>query len=429
MNEALTTAVTMLTEASFARLQESFWILLYFEIPRFVLGGMIAVWFVMANRRDEEARRYFERPGQRISVVVPGHNDGRLVEKTVVSIREQTWAEIEIIVVNDGSTDNTDSVCRRLERQGLIDIYIANEVRGGKASAVNAALQAATGELFVVTDADTTFDRDAFAIAASYFADPDVGAVAGNLRVRNIDDSLATRIQHINYTFSIQLNRIVRDMMGFFFVASGAFGVYRREAVLSLGGWDFGPGEDSDIATRLKLAGWRLRFAPLSTCRTHVPDTMVRLARQRLRWNRSMVRNRFRKARGPALNPFHRNFDIWLAISFFDIYFQNLIIPFAFLTYLGVLFGTYGEAAPIIFMMVLAAYLVLGFIRYLIALSVSVEPVSDARYLIYLPLYTVTNLFFLRMIRAYAVANELIFRGSYTDSYVPKKVRDQAQRY
>jgi cellulose synthase/poly-beta-1,6-N-acetylglucosamine synthase-like glycosyltransferase len=103
--------------------------------------------------------------------------------------------------------------------------------RGGKAAAVNAGLAHARHPLFLVTDADTTFDRDALARAAAAFADARVGVVGGNLRVRNKDASLASKVQQLNHGFTITLGRIVKDALGFYFVASGAFGLYRTRAV------------------------------------------------------------------------------------------------------------------------------------------------------------------------------------------------------
>jgi len=336
---------------------------------------------------------------------------------------------LQIIVVNDGSTDGTDATCRDLERRGLIDDYIHIRSRGGKAAAVNAALGIARHDLFLVTDSDTTFDRDALAIAAGYFRDPRVGAVGGTLRVRNIGRSLATGVQHVNYAFSITLGRIVKDMLGFYFVASGAFGMYRTAAVRAVGGWDFGPGEDGDIVTRLRLAGWRARFAPFAVAMTEVPATFVKLGRQRLRWDRSMIRNRYRKAGPYVLDPRNANFDTAFAVSFLDIFFFNGLVPFLFLVYGAYLAGVYGPFAATLLLSVQLFYISAGLLKYLIALSVSTRPREDLRYLAFVPLYSLINVYFLRFVRLYATANELVARGSYTDPYVPAKVRARVRRY
>jgi len=271
--------------------------------------------------------------------------------------------------------------------------------------------------------------RDALAIAAGYFRDPRVGAVGGTLRVRNIGRSLATGVQHVNYAFSITLGRIVKDMLGFYFVASGAFGMYRTAAVRAVGGWDFGPGEDGDIVTRLRLAGWRARFAPFAVAMTEVPATFVKLGRQRLRWDRSMIRNRYRKAGPYVLDPRNANFDTAFAVSFLDIFFFNGLVPFLFLVYGAYLAGVYGPFAATLLLSVQLFYISAGLLKYLIALSVSTRPREDLRYLAFVPLYSLINVYFLRFVRLYATANELVARGSYTDPYVPAKVRARVRRY
>jgi len=422
----LDVALDYLLNQTFGSLTATFWFPLFVELPRFFVGGVVAGWFVLFHSRD--ARRP-DRGAGAISVVVPGHNDSAALRRTVLSLREQTVDALQIIVVNDGSTDGTDATCRDLERRGLIDDYIHIRSRGGKAAAVNAALGIARHDLFLVTDSDTTFDRDALAIAAGYFRDPRVGAVGGTLRVRNIGRSLATGVQHVNYAFSITLGRIVKDMLGFYFVASGAFGMYRTAAVRAVGGWDFGPGEDGDIVTRLRLAGWRARFAPFAVAMTEVPATFVKLGRQRLRWDRSMIRNRYRKAGPYVLDPRNANFDTAFAVSFLDIFFFNGLVPFLFLVYGAYLAGVYGPFAATLLLSVQLFYISAGLLKYLIALSVSTRPREDLRYLAFVPLYSLINVYFLRFVRLYATANELVARGSYTDPYVPAKVRARVRRY
>lgn len=420
------TAADFLTNQNAQSLIAVFWMPLFIELPRYFLGSVILAWFVLFRRDTVRSRAIYEGG---ISVVVAGHNNAASIRQTVLSLREQSLGPLQIIVVDDGSSDGTDETCRDLARRGLIDEHIGLRSRGGKSAAVNAALERARYPLFLVTDADTTFDRTALAVAASYFMDPAVAAVGGTLRVRNLNASLATWVQHVNYAFSITLGRIVKDALGFYFVASGAFGLYRTQAVKSVGGWDFGPGEDGDIMARLRIAGWKARFAPFAVAMTDVPDTFPLLARQRLRWNRSMVRLRFRKARDHVINPTRANFDLPLALSFWDIYYFRGFVPIMFAIYLVHIFYLYGSSAPVLILVIAAFYSLAAIIKYLIVLSVSTRPREDFKYVVCAPLYGLTNVYFLRFVRLYAVVNELIFRGSYTDAYVPAKVRNRVERF
>ena len=426
----ITDALQFLANQSVDGLLATFWILVYVEVPRFVVGAIVLGWFILfhkdASLPDGEGERAVDHG---ISVVVAGHNAAHAIERTLASLREQSQKRIQIIVVNDGSTDDTDRICRRLQRQGQIDSYIPLMTRGGKAAAVNAGLNAARHSLFLVTDADTTFDRDALARAAAAFADPRVGVVGGNLRVRNKDASLATKVQQINYGFSITLGRIVKDALGFYFVASGAFGMYRTRAVRAIGGWDVGPGEDGDVLTRLRLAGWQARFAHRATAMTEAPASFVALARQRLRWDRSMIRNRFRKAGPAVLYPFRPGFQATLAVSFLEIYFFNGLVPFLHVAYLAQTISQFGAFSLTILAIVFAAYGMASLVKFFVMLSLSSRPLEDLRLLPYFPLFTLTTSLLLRTVKLYANANELIFRGSYDDSYVPRKVRQQTTIY
>ena len=96
------------------------------------------------------------------------------------------------------------------------------EHRGGKSAAINLGLSACTGDIVVISDVDTTFDRSAFAELLGYFADPRVGAVSGSLGVRNASASLITRHQAIEYAIGIALGRIVQDSLGILSIVSGA---------------------------------------------------------------------------------------------------------------------------------------------------------------------------------------------------------------
>src|SRR6202035_4622537 len=118
-----------------------------------------------------------------ISVILAGHNEADSLRFCVRALAEQTiLAErggMEVIVVDDGSTDRMLDVARELQGKGNVDVVLRLDQRGGKSAAVNLGLSVCTGDIVVIADADTTFDRDAFAELLSYFADPRVGAVSG----------------------------------------------------------------------------------------------------------------------------------------------------------------------------------------------------------------------------------------------------------
>jgi biofilm PGA synthesis N-glycosyltransferase PgaC len=153
-----------------------------------------------------------------LSVILAGHNEEKPLRASIEALAEQTIlatrGPIEVIVVDDGSTDRMFEVAKDLQREGKIDSVLRLEHRGGKSAAINLGLSACTGDIVVISDVDTTFDRGAFAELLGYFADPRVGAVSGSLGVRNASASLLTRHQAIEYAIGIALGRIVQDSLG-----------------------------------------------------------------------------------------------------------------------------------------------------------------------------------------------------------------------
>jgi poly-beta-1,6-N-acetyl-D-glucosamine synthase len=126
----------------------------------------------------------------RVSVVLVGHNEQRSLRGCVEAPAEQTLlvdgGVMQVVVVDDGSTDLMMDVARGLKREGKIDTLLRLEHRSGKSAGVNLALSVCREDIIIIADIDTTFDRDAFAEMLAYFADPRVGAVSGNLGVRNL---------------------------------------------------------------------------------------------------------------------------------------------------------------------------------------------------------------------------------------------------
>lgn len=421
-------ALDFLTSQPTENLSNNFWVFLWIEVPRFTVGTVAILFPILMNFKK------FKKPSPPVkahflSVIVPTHNDSDALQSTLLSLREQIDVHLQIIVVNDGSTDHTHSFCLSLVEKKFIDHYVHLQSRGGKASAMNAGLVFARYDHVLATDADTTFDRDALTIACEYFEDPKVGAVAGNLRVRNLEHNIVTRMQQINYSMGITIGRLVKDPLGLFLIASGAFGLFKTAAIRQVGGWDCGPGDDADMTMRLRLAGYRVRFAPFATAMTIVPDSLTRLARQRLRWDRSMIRVKWRKYRWPVLNPFRKNFDLALALGSFDIFFFQGLVPYFLIVYSLMLIAVYGEFALAIMLGLKIFYIGLDMLKFLLSISVSSRRKEDFKLLPYVPIYSLVNLYLLHVVLFFSTTNELLFRGSYTDPFVPKKVRNMITRY
>ena len=419
----MTDAIALLGQMDGYTLAVAFWHMLIFEVPRYALATVAVVASqIFSFRRTERLR-----PRLSVSVLLPGHNEAHNLRRSVLSIREQTVPPTQIVIVDDGSTDPTLKMARTLAAEGLVDVVLTTHRRSGKSAAANLGLSACTGDIIIIADADTTYDRDAFEKIIMEFDSPAVGAVAGDLGVRNPDSTLLTSIQAIQYLISISLGRRVSDMFGILYIVSGAFGAFRREALDSVGGWDVGPGEDADLTMKIRRAGWRVRFAPDARGLTDVPETLVALMRQRLRWNRSLVRIRMRKFKS-ILDPWSSQFSVQDAIGLIDILLFQFGLAVSFTVYLIWLVATYSEFAFVILAVTTLVYAGVGTITFLLASFVCGRPGTAALFPVAI-IYGPFNSYVLRFVRLAAYLQELVFRRSYSDDYVPSLVRQQTEKF
>jgi len=394
-----------------------FWHYVIFDLSRY---GLSVLAILMAAPWERRVPDCHHRPA--VSVLLVGFNEGEALQRTVRSLTEQTHQKLELILVDDGSVDRMREIGWALRRRGELDRVVSTGIRGAP------PLGYARHDLVSIVDIDTTFDRDAFEQLIAPMADPQVGAVAGNLAVRNAGTTLMARFQAIEYITSIALGRRFTAALGILSIVSGAFGVFRKQALRQAGGWDVGPGEDADITDKLRRAGWAVAFAPHAWSMTDVPGTLSGFTRQRLRWNRSVIRFRLRKY-GAAFDPFWRGFRWENALAMANILFYQVVLSISFYVYIVWLFWTLGpHGAMTVLGATLLIYILQGLLVYGVArvMSGSRAPLG---YLLYVPGQILFSTFVQRGIRMIAYLDEWVFRRSYADPYVPSKVRDAADRF
>jgi poly-beta-1,6-N-acetyl-D-glucosamine synthase len=402
-----------------------FWYACCFELPRYTIGAIVVL---LTSRWIPE--RSVECDDLSFTIMLVGHNEAKTLRKAVEGLAEQTIAQkhrrLHIIVVDDGSTDGMTEIARELQREGKIAQVLRSHQRGGKSASVNLGLTACSTDIVFSTDVDTTFDRDAFEIMLGYFADPRVGAVAGNLGVRNPCASLTTRHQAIEYAIGLTMGRSIADALGILSIVSGAFGGYRRAAIESVGGHDVEVGEDADLTLKLRRGGWKIRFAPDALGLTDVPETVAALIAQRLRWDRGIITIWTRKFRG-VFNPKQAAFrllEVWAVV---DVIFYQGVLTLAFPGYLVWLFYYFGDLAWTVVGATLIAYFLADILTFAIA-SMSGTLTDPLRLLPYIPFYTIMQMTLMRIIRAIALVQEVVFRSSYRDPFVPTRVMRQVER-
>jgi cellulose synthase/poly-beta-1,6-N-acetylglucosamine synthase-like glycosyltransferase len=216
-----------------------------------------------------------------VSVVVPAYNEAANIAATVRSLVAGDYPQVEVIVVDDGSTDATADIVQRLRLPG---VRLVRQPNAGKPAALNAGIAQARSDILVFVDGDTVFEPDAVGKLVQPLHTPDVGAVSGNTKVAN-RRGLLGRWQHLEYVIGFNLDRRMFDVARCMPTVPGAIGAFRRTAVADVGGVSAQTlAEDTDFTMALIRAGWRVVYAPDAIAWTEAPASLKQLWRQRYRW-------------------------------------------------------------------------------------------------------------------------------------------------
>jgi len=423
---------SFITNIGFDKFFRYFYFFVIFEFFRFFILELIVLcyWvFAKRMRRKALAEAHFELMNRRplVTVVIPGRNEGKHLFKLVESLRNQTYTNMQIIVVDDGSDDDTVVIGRNLERREYIDLFLRNDVRGGKASAANLAIRYAKGEFIIALDADCDYLPDAIErILVPFFYDKNIGGVGGSVQVYNYDDSIVSALQAIEYFDTISVGRIVSSELGIYRVISGAFGAFRADAIEKIGGWDVGPGMDGDISVKLRKLGYKVKFEPTAICRTNAPNTFRKLARQRLRWDKSLIRFRLRKHKDVF---FPTRTFMWINFfSFLENIVYNVFLNFKWYFYLGDMLINFLSYLPFILLTNIILYAAYNVVKYLVFGIFRLKKGDAIIYLLpYTPLMVFYFGYFLRVVRTRAYLQEFFFKASYKDNWNPAKSSNAAK--
>jgi len=254
--------------------------------------GLVGILFVarvvlvlsLAGYQRRSTRRRTASPAYRPSavVVVPAYNEAVGIERAVRSLAESDYPDFEIVVVDDGSTDNTAEIVERLK---LARVRLLRKPNGGKASALNTGIGASSAPVVVMVDGDTVFEPEALRRLVQPLGDPTVGAVSGNTKVGN-RRGLLGRWQHIEYVTGFNLDRRMYEVLQCTPTVPGAIGAFRREALVEVGGVSGDTlAEDTDLTLAIGRTGRRVVYAEDARAWTEAPSSLRDLWRQRYRWS------------------------------------------------------------------------------------------------------------------------------------------------
>ena len=267
---------------------------------RLILVGIFAL--------IDRIRRRRIPPGDyepRVAVLIPAYNEETVIVRTIRSVLNSDYPNIRVIVIDDGSKDNTFDVAREAYQPEIASgrLTVLTKPNAGKAEALNFGLQYLEEEIYVGIDADTVIAPDAISRLVSHFADPRVGAVAGNAKVGN-RVNLWTRWQALEYITSQNFERRALDLFNVVTVVPGAIGAWRTAPVLKGGAYPINTvAEDADLTMNLLEQGYKVIYEDRALAFTEAPVNARGLMRQRFRWSFGTLQAVFKHKQAFRTNP------------------------------------------------------------------------------------------------------------------------------
>ena len=307
-------------------------IISFATLSYFVFQAVLAMFYKPAERLSDE-----ELP--KVTIIIPAYNEGQYVLNSIESVLASNYPaeKLEIIAVNDGSKDDTQNWINKAcqNNPGKINALIHSKNQGKK-HALATGIRAATGEIIVTVDSDSSVEKDAIANIVSAFNSPNVGAVAGSIRVSNINEGAIPKMLEVAFCFGFEFMRVAQSAVHLVLCTPGAISAYRKSAIIPLldewlvqtfWGVPASIGEDRAITSMLIRNNWQVNFQNNACAFTRMPTTYSILCKMFIRWCRSDVRENiimykylFTKAKFFSF----RTFALWVNIIFAS---TSMIMP------------------------------------------------------------------------------------------------------
>ena len=259
-----------------------------------------------------------------VSVIVPAYNEGPVLGRAIQSLLRLDYPEYEVLIIDEGSPDDTLATAAALEGvyEG-IPVRVFSKPNGGKATALNLGIENSRHPFILCMDADSTVEPQLLRRAIPHFEDPTVGAVAGNVKIEN-RDRLITRLQALEYIEGLNMPRRAQGFIAAVNIVPGPVGVFRREALTDVGGYDTDTfAEDADLTLKLISSGWKIVYEDQAIAWTQAPERWLDLVQQRYRWTRGILQA-IRKRKWLLLKPVP-DFPLWLSVL--EMGFEAVVWP------------------------------------------------------------------------------------------------------
>lgn len=247
-----------------------------------IAGTLVYIWF-----RDKDQKIDFDQVDwPLISFLVPCYNEEDTIEETLDNLLGLDYPKKEIILINDGSKDNTAAILKMLSKKHPSIRVIQSYENRGKANALHLGAHAARGEFLLCLDSDAILDNDAPYYLIHHFLHKGerLGAVTGNPRIRN-RNTLLSRMQLVEYSSIIGSIKRTQRILGKVMTVSGVVVAFRKRALIDVGLWDRDMiTEDIAVSWKLQQRFWDIRYEPRALCWMLVPESLKGIWNQRVRW-------------------------------------------------------------------------------------------------------------------------------------------------
>ncbi len=341
-----------------------------------------------------------------ISIIIPAYNEESVIEGALASLARLDYPQYEVVVVDDGSEDRTLDLASRWEGlHGRAEFRVVTKRNGGKATALNTGIAFSKHPLVFSMDADSRLEPHTLRKAVQQFDDPSVGAIAGNVKVQN-RGKVITNLQALEYIEGLNLPRRAQGFIAAVNIVPGPVGLFRREALEEVGGYDTDTfAEDADLTLKLVASGWKVVYEDAAVAWTEAPEKWLDLVQQRYRWTRGILQS-LKKRKALFLKPFP-DFPLW--ISVLEMGFEAVIWPILntyahlFFAIIALLFGA-GELLLYWWILLTLLDLVAAFVT----VSMEEESLSLVPFAL---IYRFFFILFLDVVKTFAALEELFNLG------------------
>jgi len=226
----------------------------------------------------------------KVTIIVPAYNEEVTIATSIKSLVKQTYDNLEIIIMDDGSKDNNYKIAKKFEGKfNGKNIKVLTKKNGGKSRALNFAIERSNGEFIMCVDADSKLENDAVALMVRHFEDPEMSAIAGSVFVSN-RVNLLTKLQALEYIEGLNMVRNAQAFLRLVNIIPGPIGMFRKSDVLEVGGYDHDTfAEDCDLTLKLIKKNRKIDFEPDAVAHTEAPEELLDLLKQRYRWTRGIL--------------------------------------------------------------------------------------------------------------------------------------------